>query len=103
MKLTAAQLIRQVAAIVREIAESVSIDALLIRAGVFRHQVTRAYVFHAYRHVILVGAVAAIVDPVAQLILGDALVIRALESSVCVALEVCCTEGRRHYLLFLKN
>lgn len=54
--------------------------------------------FNTYRHIILVRTVAAIVDSVAQLVLGDALVIRALESSVRIALEVCCTSEMALFL-----
>jgi len=63
--LTASQFVGQITAIVREIAEPRTIDALLVRAGVLREGIARTNLFHAHRHVVLVGAVAAIVDSVA--------------------------------------
>lgn len=65
IELTASQFVRQVAAIVRKIAESYTIDAFLIRAGILGDRVARTSLLDAHRHVVLVGTVAAIVDSVA--------------------------------------
>lgn len=92
IKLTASQLVRQISAIVREIAEFQMVDTFLVRAGVFRDRVARTSLFYAHRHVVLVGTVAAVVEPIAQLVSGDTLMVGTLEPSVCITLEVRCAK-----------
>lgn len=65
IELTASQFIRQVAAIVREIAESYTIDAFLIRTGVLRDRIARTSVLDTHRHVVLVGTISTVVDSIA--------------------------------------
>lgn len=62
---TTAKLVGGVAAVVTEVAELLSIHALLVRAGVLGHGIARLNPGRAHGHVILVRAVAAIIHAVA--------------------------------------
>lgn len=87
-KLTATKLVRFVAAIVREVADLRTIDALLVRALVLHYRIAGSNPLGTHRQVVLVRTVAAIVDSVTELVARNATVIRALESSQGVAREV---------------
>lgn len=98
IKLTASQLVRQIPAIVCEIAEFQMVDALLVCTGVLRDRVARTGLLYAHRHVVLVGTIAAVVDSIAQLVPGDTLMVGALEPSVRITLEVRYAMRQRCYL-----
>lgn len=65
MSMMTSQFIRQVAAIIREIAESCTSDAFLIRTGVLRDRIARTSVLDTHRHVVLVRSISTVVDSIA--------------------------------------
>ena len=95
IKLTASQLVGEVAAIVGKVTDLQPVDAVLVRALVLGDRVARYDLARAQGHVVLVTAIATVVNTVAQLVFRYAAVVVALESSRLIARERRCNNNNK--------